>query len=136
MIKKVFTLITAAIISFVAFLPSDAAWASPEKKNEPEIKAESAIIYIGDTGEIIWDKNSETKMEPASITKLMTCLLAAENLDLQKEVEITAEAVNVIPTKIYLQAGEKITVEQLMYAALLKSANDAANALAIESLCF
>ncbi|MBS5335405.1 MAG: D-alanyl-D-alanine carboxypeptidase family protein [Anaerovoracaceae bacterium] len=132
MIKKVFTLITAAIISFVAFLPSDAAWASPEKKNEPEIKAESAIIYIGDTGEIIWDKNSETKMEPASITKLMTCLLAAENLDLSKEVEITAEAVNVIPTKIYLQAGEKITVEQLMYAALLKSANDAANALAIE----
>ena len=73
MIKKIFTLITATIISFVAFLPSDAAWASPEKKNEPEIKAESAIIYIGDTGEIIWDKNSDTKMEPASITKLMTC---------------------------------------------------------------
>ena len=132
MIKKIFTLITATIISFVAFLPSDAAWASPEKKNEPEIKAESAIIYIGDTGEIIWDKNSDTKMDPASITKLMTCLLAAENLDLSKEVEITAEAVNVIPTKIYLQVGEKITVEQLMYAALLKSANDAANALAIE----
>lgn len=131
MIKKILTLITATIVSFVAFVPSDQVWAS-EKKDAPEIKAESAIIYIGDTGETIWSKNSEKQMEPASITKLMTCLLAAENLDLSKEVEITAEAVDVIPTKIYLQVGEKITVEQLMYAALLQSANDAANALAIE----
>lgn len=58
-------------------------------------------------------------MEPASITKLMTCLLAAERLDLDQEIEITKEATDVIPTKMYLQVGERITVEELLYAALL-----------------
>ncbi len=84
----------------------------------------------GDTGEIIWSKNADQQMEPASITKLMTCLLAAERLDLDQEIEITKEATDVIPTKMYLQV-ERITVEELLYAALLQSANDAANALAI-----
>ena len=46
-------------------------------------------------------------MEPASITKLMTCLLAAERLDLDQEIEITKEATDVIPTKMYLQVGGK-----------------------------
>ena len=58
-------------------------------------------------------------------------LLAAERLDLDQEIEITKEATDVIPTKMYLQVGERITVEELLYAALLQSANDAANALAI-----
>lgn len=61
----------------------------------------------------------------------MTCLLAIENLKLDQEVEVTQEATEVIPTKIWLQAGEKLTVCDLLHAALLESANDAAMALAI-----
>ena len=56
-----------------------------------------------------------------------------ENLDLDHVVTVPEEATEVIPTKIYLQAGEQITVEELLYAALLYSANDAAAALAIET---
>ena len=98
----------------------------------PSIKGKAAIIYCATTGEVVWEKNADKKMNPASITKLMTCLLAIENLELDHEVEVTAEATEVIPTKIYLSSGEKITVKDLLYAALLESANDAAAALAIE----
>ena len=77
------------------------------------------------------EKNGDSQLNPASMTKLMTCLLAIENLISIRVVEVTAEATDVIPTKIYLTEGEQITVKDLLYAALLESANDAAAALAI-----
>lgn len=121
-------LLTQAVVS-AGWLPGSTAAAAESK--DPSVKAKGAIVYCATTGEVVWEKNADKKYNPASMTKLMTCLLAIENLDLKKEVEVTAEATNVIPTKIYLQAGEKITVEDLLYAALLESANDAAMALAI-----
>lgn len=99
--------------------------------SEPSVKGKTAIVYCSTTDEIIWSKNADKKMNPASMTKLMTCLLAIENLDLDQEVEITQEATEVIPTKIYLKAGEKVTVNDLLHAAMLESANDAAMALGI-----
>lgn len=62
-----------------AFIPQGAAWADTAG---PEITAQAAIIYCADTGEVIWEKNADQQMEPASMTKLLTCLLAVENLDL------------------------------------------------------
>lgn len=128
--KKIVTIFTCAMIICGAFTMDTYVWAEAA---EPEVTAKSAIIYCADTKEIIWQKNSDQQMEPASMTKLLTCLIAAENLELDDVVEVPKEATNVIPTKMYLQPGEKITVEELMYAALLTSANDAANALAIET---
>lgn len=103
------------------------------ENKEPSIKAKTAIVYCATTGEVVWEKNADKQMNPASMTKLMTCLLAIENLDLDHEVEVTKKATEVIPSKIYLQEGEKVTVRDLLYAALLESANDAATALAIET---
>jgi len=100
---------------------------------EPAIQGETAIIYCATTDEVIWADEADKEMNPASMTKLMTCLLAIENLKLDQEVEITQEMTEVIPTKIWLQVGEIITVKDLLYAALLESANDAAMALAIET---
>ncbi len=97
----------------------------------PSVNGETAIIYCETTDEVIWEKNADQAMNPASMTKLLTCLLAIENLNLDQEVEITQEATEVIPTKIWLQVGEKITVRDLLHAALLESANDAATALGI-----
>lgn len=111
--------------------PSGAALAA--ESSDPNIHGKTAIVYCATTGEVIWKKNADKQMNPASMTKLMTCLLAIENLDLEKEVEVTKEATEVIPTMIYLQAGEKIKVKDLLYAAMLESANDAAMALAIET---
>jgi D-alanyl-D-alanine carboxypeptidase (penicillin-binding protein 5/6) len=98
---------------------------------EPQIKAQSAIIYCKNTGEVIWSKNPDEKLAPASMTKLLTALLAAENLDLDQEVEIPEGISSIEPSKIYLQTGEKITVKDLIYGALLPSGNDAATALAV-----
>ena len=104
---------------------------SSDVSGVPDVEAKSAIILCGDTGEIIWEKNADEKMEPASMTKLMTALLAVENLKPDQEVEVTGEAAAMPETKIYLQTGEKITVEELLYGLLLESGNDAAVVLAI-----
>lgn len=129
--NRLLTTILAAFLLCAAFVPPSISSADADTADGPDITAEAALIYMADTGEILWSKNADRQMEPASITKLMTCLLAVENLELDQEVEVTAESTDVIPTKIYLQVGERITVEELLYAALLSSANDASNALAI-----
>ena len=98
---------------------------------ELKITGSSGIIYCSDTNEVIWEKNADSKLEPASMTKLMTALLVVENLSLDQEVTVTAEAAAMPETKLYLQEGEKITVENLLYGLLLESGNDAAVALAI-----
>ena len=99
--------------------------------SEPALQGETAIVYCATTDEVIWACKADQAMNPASMTKLMTCLLAIENLDMKQEVEVTAEMIDVIPTKMWLQVGEVITVKDLLYAAILESANDAAMALAI-----
>ena len=124
--KKIVTSLFCAGLMMTAVVTP--ALATSEELN---IKGTSAIIFCGDSDEVIWEKNADEKMKPASMTKLMTCLLAAENLDLDQEVEVTQEAADMPETKIYLQPGEKITVENLMYGLLLESGNDAAVALAI-----
>ena len=98
----------------------------------PDITAESAIIYRGGTGEILWEKNADKKMEPASMVKLLTCLIAVEKLSLNDTVTITKEIEDVDPTVLGLVEGEEISVRDLLYASLLLSGNDAATALGIE----
>ena len=97
----------------------------------PSVHGNAAIIYCETTDEIIWGNNIDEDRNPASMTKLLTCLLAIENLELDQEVEVTQECTEVIPTKIWLQVGEKISVRDLLHGALLESGNDAAMALAI-----
>ena len=59
----------------------------------PDIQGTSAMIYCATTDEVIWQKNPDKKLNLASITKLMTCLIAIEELGLDKEVTVAAEAV-------------------------------------------
>ena len=100
----------------------------------PDIEGTSAIVYCATTDEVLWQKNADKKMNLASITKLMTCLIAIEEMGLDKEVTVAAEAVQATwegqsePVGI---TGEKLTVEEMVYEALLVSANDAASSLAI-----
>lgn len=127
--KHIFRKITTYVLIFSLLLTSAVTGAFAD--GGPAINGDAAIIYCETTDEVIWSKNAEEDRNPASMTKLLTCLLAIEKLDLDQEVEITKEATEVIPTKIWLQEGEKITVRDLLYAALLESANDAAMALGI-----
>ena len=96
----------------------------------PAILAETGVLIDAKTGQVLYDKNMNEQREPASTTKVMTALLALENLDLDTTVTIDAETPFTEGSRVYLLEGEQVTVEQLMYALLLESANDAAVALA------
>lgn len=99
----------------------------------PSIYAESAIVMEADTGLILYAKDIEEKNYPASITKIMTALLALENCELNEEVEYSYYATHSIEygsSSIARTEGEILTVEESLYALMLSSANECANALA------
>lgn len=97
----------------------------------PAVYAESAILLDGDTGRVLYEKNPDQRSLVASTTKIMTALLIVEGCCLQQPVCVPEEAVGIEGSSIYLKAGERVTVEMLLYGLLLQSGNDAAAALAI-----
>ncbi|HZK87588.1 MAG TPA: D-alanyl-D-alanine carboxypeptidase family protein [Anaerovoracaceae bacterium] len=125
--KNIIYLIILALV--ISCVPNNYAYALT---STPQITAEAGVIIDANTGLVLFDKNKDVKLEPASITKVMTALLALENLDMKKEVIIDEETSFTEGSRIYLLKGEKVTVEDLMYALLLESANDSAVAIAKE----
>lgn len=98
-----------------------------------ELHAETAILMDAATGEILYEKNAEQKMYPASITKLMTILLALEYGALTDEITFSHDAIYSIEpgsAHIAIQEGETLTLEQVLRAIILRSANEAANGIA------
>jgi len=99
----------------------------------PPVYAESAIVMEAGTGAILYAKSMDEQHYPASITKIMTALLALENLDLDEEVTFSHEAAFSIEpgsSSICRNEGEILTVEECLYALMLESANECGNALA------
>ena len=94
------------------------------------IHARAAVVMEASTGRILYGKHPERRLPPASTTKLITAIVAIEKADLDDVVTISRYASLVRPLKAGFRQGEKVTVENLLYAALIKSANDAAVALA------
>lgn len=94
-----------------------------------QLIAEGATLLDAFTGETLYEKNGAERLYPASSTKMLTALLVIEAGDLDREVEIVAEDTQVEPTSIGFKVGERYTRRQLLYALLLKSANDVAHAL-------
>jgi len=98
----------------------------------PTVSAKSAILIEAQSGEVVFSKNADTRLPMASTTKIMTALVAIENCDITKTVSVSPDAVGDEGSSVYLYPEEKLTVEDLLYAMLLESANDAATAIAIE----
>ncbi len=137
--KKISFLILSVIICLFPAAPAFAEPAAPPEPTGqaqtalPEISAEAAILMDAATGDILYEKNSRQKEFPASITKLMTVLLTLEKGSLTDSVTVSHEAVtNVEPgsASVALQEGETLSLEQILQAILLRSANEAANAAA------
>lgn len=131
--KKISFLIIFAITCLFPAIPASAEPAGTESAAPPELSAEAAVLMDAATGDVLYEKNSRQEEYPASITKLMTVLLALEKGSLTDSVTISHEAVaNVEPgsASIALQEGETLTLEQILRAILLRSANEAANAAA------
>jgi D-alanyl-D-alanine carboxypeptidase (penicillin-binding protein 5/6) len=95
-----------------------------------EIKSKAAVVMDASTGRVLYAKNPGLKLMPASTTKLMTALVVMENTSLDTIVTIGRNAAVAPPIKIGLREGDKLTIEMLLNAALIRSANDAAVALA------
>ncbi|MBM4135321.1 MAG: D-alanyl-D-alanine carboxypeptidase [Nitrospira sp.] len=95
-----------------------------------EIHSKSAVVMDASTGRILYAKNPNLRLLPASTTKLMTAIIVMEKANLTDVVMISKNAARVAPHKAGLKEGDKVKVETLLYAALLNSANDAAVALA------
>ena len=125
--KKIMYIVIMVLV--ISCVPTNNAYAITAA---PQITGEAGVIIDSNTGLVLFDKNKDAKLEPASTTKVMTALLALENLDMKKTVIIDEETSFTEGSRIYLLDGEEVTVEDIMYALLLESANDAAVAIAKE----
>lgn len=95
-----------------------------------QVSCKSVIFSDSTKGKRLYGKNVQAKVLPASTTKVMTALVVLERLSLDKYVGVSSMATGVEPSKIYLKPGEAYKVKDLLYAALISSANDASVVLA------
>lgn len=94
------------------------------------VSAECACVIDATTGRVIYNKNMEKQHTMASTTKIMTALVALENSNMEDIVTVSKNAAGEEGTSLYLKAGQKATMEDLLYGLMLQSGNDAAIAIA------
>lgn len=128
--KRLLTAVLTVVVVLSMTLGTSVCAYGASSKDTPELEATTAILIDAKTGEILFSKNKDVQMAPASMTKIMTALLAIENLDMDTVVTIDDETPYTEGNIIYMHPGEKFTVEQLLKAMLVSSANDCAVALA------
>lgn len=110
-----------------------AAYGVDQLKGTPDITAESAVVMDAASGAVLYGKEADSRQYPASITKVMTALLAVENCSMDDIVTFSSEAVNGIEpgsSSAGINVGAELTVEDTLYALMLVSANEAGAALA------
>ena len=95
------------------------------------LSAEKAILLDGVSGQVIYEKNADQQSLIASTTKIMTALIVCEQCNVLDRMKIPKEAVGIEGSSMYLQEGEILTIQELLYGLMLRSGNDAAVALAI-----
>lgn len=96
-----------------------------------DLSAEHAILMDAASGRVLYEKDADSRSLIASTTKIMTALVVCEQCNVLDRVRIMPEAVGIEGSSMYLQAGEVLTVQELLYGLMLQSGNDAAVALAI-----
>lgn len=140
-IKKISALFTAVILLAILLLPCRVLASDPLTNylagwpQMSDISEESAVLMDADNGGIMYSLDRDVQRYPASITKILTCLLTIENKNMSDQVTMGQEALDVAidgNSNINPVLGETFTVEQCLYMLMLKSANDVAVQLAVE----
>ncbi len=121
--KRLYLWTAAALFAAVLLYPMRAA----------AISAQKAILMDGQTGRVIYAKRANQRSLIASTTKIMTALLICENCNVLEQISVPPEAVGVEGSSMYLQSGERMAIQELLYGLMLSSGNDAAVALAIHA---
>lgn len=150
--KKIYKIIILALGVLLTIRPSLNAYAAPtaqelaeQRKNlpiqsnsyenwpdGPAVSAQSAIVMDVDSGAVLYAKNIDEKLSPASTTKIMTCLLAVENAQMNENVEFSYDAVFGVPrdgSNMGIDVGEILPMEDCLYGILVGSANEVAAAV-------
>ena len=107
-----------------------AASATKKHLSSSSVSARAAVLYEPETQSFIFEKNADERLPMASTTKIMTALIAIENSSLDEIVEVDDCAIGTEGSSAYLKNGDALTMEELLYALMLSSANDAAVAIA------
>lgn len=113
-----------------ALLAALLAVATPALASAPKVDGRAYLVENGSTGEVLVARNARTRLPMASITKLMTVLVVLRYADPDEVVTVSRRAARVGESSAYLRPGDRLTVRELVEAALIQSANDAAVALA------
>ena len=119
--KRLFAGTAAVLMAAVLFFPVRAE----------AISAQKAIVMDAATGRVIFEKNADSQSLIASTTKIMTALIVCEQCNVLDRMRIPKEAVGIEGSSMYLQEGEVLTIQELLYGLMLHSGNDAAVALAL-----
>lgn len=124
--EKIFALLIALTLLFSLFTIYVAS------SDAPKVSAKAAALYDPEAKRFLYEKNSNERLSMASTTKIMTAIVALEHILPDKEIVVDERACGIEGSSVYLKAGEVLTAEALLYALMLRSANDAAEALAYE----
>lgn len=116
----------AAILLFFASM----GYAKAEAADMPAVGSEAAVLIEQHTGDVLFVKNGDERLYPASITKIATAILALEHSSMTDIVTVSKTARGEDGTRVYLAEGEQVTMEKLLYGMMLNSGNDAATAIA------
>lgn len=132
MVRKIICFfVTITLIFYALPITSDAV-----EDNAPfEVKAKSAVLMDAESGEVLYAKNADEALPPASVTKVMTLLLVMEAIDsgiikLEDMVSVSENAASMGGSQVFLEAGEQMSVDEMLKCVVVSSANDAAVALA------
>src|SRR6185436_12324903 len=117
-------------VAFLLALATTLALAVAATAAPPPVDAEAYVVQNSGTGEVLASQNERERVPMASITKLMTAVVALEHASLDDVATISSRTASVGESTINLRPGERVTLRELIQAALIQSANDAANAIA------
>ncbi|MBU5466302.1 D-alanyl-D-alanine carboxypeptidase [Virgibacillus sp. MSJ-26] len=120
--RPVYLIICSSILLLVMTVTS---YAQPKV----DVSAEASILLDQSTGDVLYEKNAHNKQQIASITKIMTAIIAIELGQMNEEAKTSRRAIYTEGSSIYLEQGEKMTIEDLLYGLMLRSGNDAAVAI-------
>ena len=125
--KKYVFLVGCIFLSFLLFSESESG-----TKNLVDnlLTAKAAFLMDAETGAILYERNPDLPLSPASTTKMMTAAVALEKKNLNDSFKVSTNAPKVVPCKVGLRAGEQWPMEDLLYCVLLNSANDASLVIA------
>ena len=119
------TMLLACVLTWVAALCAASAGAA-----ELELAGDAGVLLEMRSGKVLWEHNKDLPVPPASTTKIITALVVLERTKLDDMVTVPVEATSAAGPSAQLEAGERLTVDQLLHGMMLRSANDATIALA------